>query len=254
MIDVHCHLEKIENAQEVIDEAKNKMKAVITSCSDIKDKMKVLELVQKNEGFVFATFGLHPENSLDYKKDDIDSYIKWIKKNSDSTAGIGENGLDYFRVKKEKQKETKKVFIKFAELAIELALPLVIHSRSSEEESAFEDIFEILELLAVKNAVLHCFSGSRGNLKHALEKGYWISYATNICKTEKHMKLIKETPLEKMLLETDSPWLHPSKKELINRPWNIEYSAKRIAEIKKIPAEEILKKTEENARKVFRLS
>lgn len=254
MIDVHCHLEKIENAQEIIDEAKKKMKAVITSCSDIKDKMRVKELVEKNEGFVFATFGLHPENSLDYKKDDIDSYVKWIKKNSDSAVGIGENGLDYFRVKKEKQKETKKVFIKFAGLAMELELPLVIHSRNSEKENAFEDIFEILELLAVEKVVLHCFSGSRSNLKHALKKNYWISYATNICKTEKHMKLIKETPLERILLETDSPWLHPSKKELVNRPWNISESAKRISEIKKIPADEILNKTEENARKVFRLS
>jgi TatD DNase family protein len=143
----------------------------------------------------------------------------------------------------------KKVFILFIDLAKELNLPLVIHARE-----AFNDALEILKEKNAKDVVLHCFSGSEGNLKEAIKRGYFISFATNICYTKKHPRLAEKTPIEKMLLETDSPWLDPENpRELINRPWKILNSARVIAKIKGISEKEVLEKTAENALKFFKI-
>lgn len=100
---------------------------------------------------------------------------------------------------------------------------------------------------------MHCFSGSEQNLSYALEQNYWISYATIIARSDKHKRLAEKTPLENMLLETDSPWLDPDSRELTNRPWKIDRSAEIIAEIKEKTKEEILKITADNAIKAFGL-
>jgi TatD DNase family protein len=126
---------------------------------------------------------------------------------------------------------------------------LVIHARD-----AFSDALEILRDKESKRVCLHCFSGSEGNLKEALKRGYFISYATNICWTKKHPRLAEKTPIEKMLLETDSPWLDPENpKSLTNKPWKILNSAKVISQIKGISVKEVLEKTTENAKKFFKI-
>lgn len=251
MIDIHCHLEYMENPEQVVDEAKQKMTAIISSVADIKDKEKILELAKKNKGFVFVSLGFHPERINKYSDFEINEYIQFIRDNKEKIVAIGECGLDYLQVKD--RERSKAVFIKFIELAKELSLPLVLHVRDEPGSNAvFDDIFNILEKHEL-TAVLHCFSGSEGQLKTAIERGYYISYATIVCKSDKHKRLAEKTPLESMLLETDSPWLHPTSREMINRPWMIVESAKVISELKNTIPEKIMQKTEENAKKVFKL-
>jgi TatD DNase family protein len=239
---------------EVIAEAREKMLAVISSVADVRDKEKMLAVHEQNPGFVFLSMGIHPEHIFYYKQKDIDDYIEFIKNNRKCIVAIGEVGVDYNWVKDtEKHLVMKNVFNQFIGLSKELKLPLVIHCRSGDNMNAFDDVLKILTDANVEKVALHCFSGSETNLKYALEQGYMISYATIICKSDKHKRLAGKTPLENMLLETDSPWLDPFVKELVNRPWKIIESAKVIAGIKNVPVESIIEKTTENAKEFFKL-
>ncbi len=254
MIDIHCHLEYMKDPESIVAEARQKMKAVISSVADMKDKDKILELQEKNKGFVFVSLGLHPERVGKYSDDEINKYLDFIKSNKEKIVGIGECGLDYTQVPDDKKKRAEDVFIRFIKLAKEMKKPLVIHSRNEPGSSTCID--NVLKLLSDNNAesvVLHCFSGNESNLNYALEQNYWVSFATIICKSEKHQRLAGKTPLESMLLETDSPWLHPTSREMINRPWMIAESAKVIAAIKNITRNEVIDKTTENAKNVFKI-
>lgn len=250
MIDIHCHLEYMENPVDVIEEARNKMTAIVTSVADPEYAEKILKLMEKYANFLFVSLGFHPHCTNDYTMKQVDEYIDFIRKRRNDIVAIGETGLDYsYESRNIDRKRMKEIFYKFIDLANELNLPLVVHARD-----AFDDVLNILNEKDTKNIVLHCFSGSEGNLRSALSKGYYISYATNIVKTKKHPRLAEKTPLDRMMLETDAPWLDPEASgTLTNKPWKILHSAKIIAEIKGISVEEVLQVTTKNAKEFFGL-
>ncbi len=242
-IDVHCHLEYMD-AQNVVKQAREKMRAIITSVADIKHFEQIKKICEEHSDFVFMTAGLHPTKM--YPNSDVNEYINSIR--TSNVVGIGETGLDYHYITDEKEKEkSKKLFLSFIDLANEMNLPLVIHARN-----AMQDALEILKH-ADTPVVMHFFSGNAEELRECLDRNYFISFTTMICKSKRYKKLAKKTPLENMLLETDSPWLDPFSKELNNKPWNIYESAKKIAEILDISEEDVLERTQNNAIKVFRL-
>jgi TatD DNase family protein len=254
MIDVHCHLDHIEQPESVIEQAKRKgMTALITSSVDPNLFAQNLELKIKHQNFVYLAAGFHPHMISDYTDAEIDQFISTIESTKFDISAIGEVGLDYSNTTiKERM---KMVFIKFIELSHELHLPLVVHIRGS---GAFDDALTILEERAARLVALHCFSGSESDLKRALDRGYYISYATNVCYTKKHPRLAAATPLDRMLLETDAPWLDPDVPEgqergLTNRPWKIVKSAEVIAKLHNTTKEEVLRITSENAKKLFRI-
>jgi len=250
MIDIHCHLEFIKNKVEVLEEARKKMEAIITSVADPKNAKNILDLAKKYQNFLFISLGFHPECLKDYKDEEIRKYLDLIKDFRDEIVAIGEVGLDFSQELKNIDRERmEKVFSLFIDLAEELDLPLVIHARD-----AFPETIEILKEKGPKKVCLHCFSGSEGNLKEALNLGYFISFATNICWTKKHPRLAQKTPLERMLLETDSPWLDPENpKGLNNQPWKISLSIKKVAEIKNMSFEKVRETITKNAREFFKL-
>jgi len=250
MIDIHCHLEFIENPIEVIEKAKKKMTAIVTSVAEPKNAEKILSLKEKYKDFLFVSLGFHPECLKDYKDEEIEKYIDFVKEKRDAICAIGEVGLDYSSECEGIGRERmKRIFCLFIDLANEVNLPLVIHARD-----AFNDALEILKEKKAEKVCLHCFSGSEGNLKEAIKRGYFISFATNICWTKKHPRLAEKTPIEKMLLETDSPWLDPENpRGMGNKSWKISYSAKVISQIKGISVEEVLEKTTKNAKELFKI-
>ncbi len=271
MIDSHCHIEHMKDAESVLEEARKKgMRAVITSSLNVKEAETAFELQKKYKDFLYVCVGLHPseiENFQNPKDSEnskasrgafenfpgLEDYFDYIMSRKERIAAIGEVGLDYTWLKdEEKREKSRQIFIQLIELSREMQLPLVIHSRE-----AMRDTLDILKAQGAKDVMLHCFSGNEATLEMALELGYYISFATNICWTKKHPYLAGRTPLDRMLLETDAPWLDPDstmeKKELNNRPWKIEKSAAKIAEIKGISKEEVLRITAENAVRFFRL-
>lgn len=251
MIDIHCHLEQSDydkDRQDVINKCRNTLDAIITCCANPKHLKITLDICKENKGFVFCALSAHPEYIKDI--DDIDNYIKLIDnlaKERSEIVAIGETGLDYFWIKEEEWREKQKqMFIKFINLAKDLDLPLVIHSRD-----AVEDAIKILEKENAKNVVMHMF-GANQLTKKVVENGWYISMNAILLKSKKHKKVVRNCPLEKLMLETDSPWLSPDGGR--NDPTSVKIVAEKIAEIKKISVEEVDRVTTENAKRFFRIN
>lgn len=248
MIDIHAHLcfgDYDRDMDQVIAKCKEELAGVIVSSARYDEGLKVLSLASKHPGFLFPTLGFHPtEGGKDPEK-----IIELIKSNSEKIVGVGEVGMDYHWEKdKEKQKIQNERFSKFIELAEKLSKPLVIHSWDAENEC-----FEIVKDSNVK-VIFHCFSGGRDLAKEIISKGFYISISTMVLFSKNIRKIAKDVPLSRLLLETDSPFLSPNKEEdPRNYPWNIKFSAEKIAEIKGILKDEVLEKAKENAIRIFDL-
>lgn len=263
MIDCHCHLEYMDEA--VIEEAKLRMKAVVTSVAHPKDAERMLEVAKKHKGFVYLALGLHPSEVVKFTDEQIDDYCNTIRQNKSNITAIGEVGLDRHWIKdNEEYQRSKNVFLKLINLANEIKVPLVIHTRDSKDnQTSFPEGFpkkgltvmdEALELLrhATVPVMMHCFS-SKEHINECEKRGYYMSMNTILCKSKSYSKIARYAPTDLMLLETDAPWMDPVSNELTNRPWKIEIAAETIAELKNITKEEILEITTENAKRLFRI-
>jgi TatD DNase family protein len=245
MIDIHAHLcypEFDKDLDKIIEKAKEEIDGVIVSSARLEEGKKVLALVKKHPGFLFATLGYHPTEG----GADCDGVLNLIEQNHDKIVGIGEAGLDYHWEEDLKKRDQQKlVFAKFIAAAERYRLPLVIHSWDAEA-----DCFNMVNDRKV-SCVFHCYSGTIDLAKSIIERGFYISMSTRICFSKHHRKLVKSIPLENLLLETDSPFLGPERHT--NMPWNIKLSADKIASEKGISKEKVLEVAKQNAIKVFNL-
>ncbi len=256
MIDVHCHLEQEDydkDREQVIEKCRKELKAIITSCAHPKDFELTMRIVENHKNFVFASCGIHPEYVKEISEKTKDDFLELITENKEKIVGIGECGLDYWWIKeREWQEKQKQLFIQLIEIAKELNKPLIIHCRE-----AFEDTMKILEQEDAKQVVLHMWGGHK-LLKRVIENGYFISMNTIILRSKGYRKVVRDCPLERLMLETDSPWLAPKKLvekvEARNDPTSIKIVAEKMADIKKISFEEVWKKCGENAIEFFKLN
>ena len=200
--------------------------------------------------FMYATAGISPNDIDDAKIEDIEK-IREIAQN-EKVVAIGEIGLDYYWNKENKEAQ-KEFFIKQIELADELNLPIVIHCRD-----AVMDILDILKnkICPKKRGIFHCCMLNKELIKEAVKLGFYISFSGNVSfKTAKPNEAINEVPLDKILIETDSPYLSPEPfRGKRNDSRNVKLVAQKIAEIKGITLEEIAKITYENAKKIYQIS
>lgn len=249
MLDTHCHLEQQDynkDRERVILDCKKELKAVITCCAHPKDFDLTMNMVEKYENFIFATAGIHPEYIKEISKKEKDSFLELIRENKDKIQGIGETGLDYFWVKESKwQEKQKELFQEMISFAKELKKPLIIHSRD-----AHEDCVKILEQEDAKQVQMHMF-GANQLLQRVIDNGWLVSLNTIVLKSKKHRKVARDVPLERLLTETDAPWLGPEGKR--NTPLSVKAVIEKIAEIKKIGFEEVDGATTENAVRFFNL-
>jgi TatD DNase family protein len=160
-------------------------------------------------------------------------------------VGIGETGLDFAEVGQEWQTSQAELFRKFIGLARELDKPLVIHSRA-----AYQQAIEILEEQRARRVLMHLF-GARHLLRRVVDNGWSISVGPIALRSKTHKKIIRDTPLERLLLETDSPWFGPGGER--NEPTAVRAVAERVARIKKLDITEVDKATTANAIKFFQL-
>lgn len=252
MIDAHCHLEQpiYENdREEIIKKYQKHLKGVITSCAHPKDFDLTLNLTQKYQGFVFATVGIHPKYINEIKEEEVNSFLDRIKENKEKIVGIGETGLDYYWVREKRlQEKQKELFIEFISLSKELDLPLVIHARNS-----YDDTISILENESARSVMMHMF-GANQLTNQVIHNEWYVSMNTIVMNSKKHKKVIRDTPIEQLLLETDSPWLAPanfgSKR---NDSTAIKFVAEKISEIKRISYDEVVRHTTNNSIRFFNL-
>lgn len=249
MIDVHCHLEQHDydkDRDEIIGRCKQALDAVITSCAAPKDFELTMELVKRYKNFIFATVGIHPEYVKEISLKEVSEFLETIRKNKDNIVGIGEIGLDYWWVKEsEWQARQRELFAQLIRFAKELKKPIVIHSRD-----AHEDTIKILEQEGAKNVNMHMF-GANSLTKRVVDNGWLVSLNTIVLRSKKHKKVARDVPIERLMLETDAPWL--STKGGRNEPTSVAEVAREIAEIKKMDIEEVKRTTTDNAIRFFSL-
>jgi TatD DNase family protein len=258
MIDTHCHLEQPDYNRDrdtVINKCKRHLQAVVTCCANPENFDVTIQLVRDNLGFVYASASLHPRYVKEVEGRDLNEYIEAIGSQSKRLVAIGETGLDYnWITDAEGQEQQKKLFVRLIVLAEQLQLPLVIHSRK-----ATEDAIKILEEQKAKAVQMHMFT-TRSLLNRVIENGWLISVNTLLLRSKTLKKIVRDCPLEQMMLETDSPWLGigedgnlKPKNVVRNDPTAIRLVADKIAEIKKIDLEEVDNQTTRNATDFFNI-
>ena len=248
MIDTHAHLDMLKTEDDLLESVK-KLDYIITIGCDIDEIYKAVDIANRYEN-VFASVGFHPYDVKDLDLEKINLLKELVLKNSKVVA-IGETGLDYYRDITPKKKQWK-FFEKQIELAKELGLPVIVHSRNADK-----DTIKILEQYAPfkDSGIIHCFGGDIEMMEKSVDLGFYISFAGNITypKANGLREVLKRTPLDRLLLETDSPFLSPQKRRgKPNKPSNIFYTLEFVAEFLGIDREELEKITDENAKKVFK--
>lgn len=256
LFDSHAHLddEKFEEDREfLIHEIKEAgITKLISAGYSLEASRKAKDLAE-NYNFIYATSGISPNDIPQTEKElwIMLEEIKEIAKQSKKIVAIGEIGLDYYWNQENKELQ-KLAFIKQIELANELKLPIVIHTRE-----AVMDTIEILKQNEViLKGVFHCCPLNRELVKEALKLGFYISFAGPVTfKNSKNAnEIISMVPNERMLIETDSPYLSPEPlRGKRNDSRNVKYIAQKIADVKKIELEEVARITYQNAEKVFHI-
>lgn len=256
--DSHSHYndEKFNEDREQLiqDTYKDGITKFVCAGYNIKSSLDSLEISKKYD-FIYSICGISPNDIPQSEQElwkNIDEISQIAKQNNDKKlVAIGEIGLDYYWNKENKELQ-KQAFIKQIELSNELELPIVIHSRD-----ASVDTIEILKTNSVhKKGIFHCCQLNQEMIRQALELGFYISFAGPI--TFKNAKnaddCVKMVPMDKILIETDSPYLSPEPhRGKRNDSRNVKYVAQKIADIKGLSLEEVAKITYENAIRIFEI-
>jgi len=252
MIDSHCHLDFKEfekDLNKVLNNAKEQnVIGIQTICTKITEFNKILKLATKYKN-IWCSVGTHPHNAKKEKNITKQEIIDLC--NNKNVIGIGETGLDYF-YENSKRAIQKESFIKHIQVSQETKLPLIVHARDADK-----DIIKILHKEYNKkkfSGVIHCFTSTDDLAKAALEIGFYISFSGIITfKNAKNIREIcKKIPIEKILIETDSPYLAPVPyRGKRNEPSFVKETLVKIAEIKNVPIPKLEKITTENFFNLF---
>ncbi|MBQ0110375.1 MAG: TatD family hydrolase [Oscillospiraceae bacterium] len=246
IFDTHAHYYDTQvypNIDATVKELKTTVCGVINCGSSYGASKKAIELAEKFDGFFYSAIGVHPEEiESEFDRELLVSMIK-----HKSCVAVGEIGLDYNFCDQNKD-EQKDWFVKQVQLAAEFDKPIIVHDRD-----AHGDTMEILHSLKPKG-VVHCFSGSPEMAQEVLDLGMYIGIGGVITfkNARKLPDVVKLLPLERLLLETDAPYLAPEPhRGTVNISTNIKYVAEKIAGIKEISPEDILKANLQNKKKLF---
>ena len=253
MIDSHCHLDHEplhENLSDVISRSKGiGITKLLTICTTLESFENIKAIIEKDE-MIYGTYGIHPHEA---KNNQVDkqTIIRSVNENV-KIIGIGETGLDFFYNYSDRERQISS-FIEHIEASIELNKPIIIHSRDAEKET-----FEILNSYKGKNLkiLMHCFTGSLEFSKklQTLDAFFSASGIITFKNSTDLQNTFKTIPLEKLLIETDSPFLAPipmrGKK---NEPSFIKYTLEKLSSLKETTAEKMSEITTDNFNKLFNL-
>lgn len=260
LIDTHCHLDFSQfdsDRNDVIRRAAHgDIESMINIGSSADSSLRAKELADTYDA-IFFSVGLHPHHADTFDKAEVEEGqlfgqgLRELMAHKKLVA-IGEVGLDYYKSAVDRQTQ-KKTFVEFVALAQRFSMPLVIHSRESSA-----DTLAILEeeMNNFQKVVFHCFSGPLDFFNRCLERGALFSFTANITypNATALRELVKMTPLESMMLETDAPYLAPQQKRgTRNEPAYLYFTAQEVAALKQVSVEDVAFQTTANARRFFGL-
>lgn len=246
MIDVHCHLNDKAFDGDRAFVVKSAGCEIVDAGTDYSSNEKSLEISRKFKK-VHSTFGLDPclADKPDFVKQ-AQLVRDQILRNRRSIIGIGEVGLDFLRIKEQRDVQ-EQAFSHFIELAKELKKTLVVHSRWASKQ-----VIDMLLKQEADRVVLHAFPGNQKDVERAIEWGYMISVPTSVCFSNQKREMVKHTDLKHLVVETDSPVMSPVQGQR-NEPKNLKLAVEKIAEIKNVDVKDVIRVTTRNARRVYRL-
>ena len=254
IIDSHCHLNfpqfkgKLDEIiKRALDKGIYRMLTISTKLNEINE----LELISKSYSEVYNSVGIHPHECKNYKGLSLDDLIKHTE--NSKCIGIGESGLDFYYKNSPKELQTK-LFKIHIEAARETNLPLIVHTRSADA-----DTIQILKEEMKRGnftGLIHCFSTSKNLAERAIDLGFYISLSGIITfnKSDELRNIIKDLPLDRLLVETDAPYLAPEPfRGKCNEPSYVIHTAKILADLMNEKLSTIAEKTTENFNKLFNL-
>ena len=249
MIDTHSHIDALKNPDEAIQKSiLAGVEKIIVPTSSPDNFDDVIELCTKyNE--IFGALGVHPEDVLKFGQNTAKEIYNIVKTNKKIVA-IGEIGLDYYWDKTQKE-EQKKIFKTQIEIALSLNLPILVHSRE-----AHLDTYEILKETGIKKVIMHCFSGSLEFANTCIKEGWLLGIGGVVTfKNSKKLKeVVKNIPLESIVLETDAPYMAPHPmRGMENTPEYLPFILREIALLKDVTTDHVNKITTTNAEKFFNI-
>lgn len=245
LIDTHAHLVSLEDPSSAISNAlESGVKKIISMSTALESCYTTLELANENDS-VFAAVGIHPHAAKTYTKEILTEIEKLASE--EKVVAVGETGLDYHYMNSLKEVQVES-FEAHIEMASRLALPFVVHVRDADE-----DMLDILRnnSLNEKPGVIHCFSGNYETAKRYLDLDFFISFSGIVTfnRAEEVRKAAKNVPFDRILIETDSPYLAPvPMRGKENEPANVKYVAEVVAKVRDVGIEtlqdQLLKNTE----------
>ena len=252
IVDSHCHLnfpqfkDKLDEiVNRALDKGVSKMLTISTKLNEISN----LEDISKAYSEVYNSVGVHPHECKNYKDLCLEDLLKYTK--NPKCIGIGESGLDFYYENSPKELQIE-LFKTHIEAARKSFLPLIVHTRAADSET-----IEILQNEMKRGkftGLIHCFSTSRELAEKAIDLGFYISLSGIITfnKSNELRNIVKELPLNRLLLETDAPYLAPEPyRGKCNEPSYVVHTAERLANIMNVNIDTVAKKTTENFNKLF---
>ncbi len=250
VIDTHAHLDEIADLDAALAAAREAgVVAIVAVGQGIASNSKVLELAESYPGFVYPALGWHPWL---VREADIEANLVFIADHADKAVAIGEVGLDYHkRVRAGAPKELqKRVLADILKIARASGKPALIHSRY-----AWRDALDAVVAAGLEKVVFHWYTGTSSVLREIGARGYYISVTPAVAYHEEHRRAVRETPLERLLLETDSPVTYGRGRddEFSARPADVRRSLRGAAELKGVTEAEMAAATTANARRLFNI-
>jgi len=254
LIDTHCHLTFEDLARDIEAVLERSSAAGVTEWitvgTDPQENRKAIEFAERFEN-MYAAVAIHPHDAKTVTADTIGQLKKLAQHNK--VVAIGETGLDY-HYDLSLHEDQRRVFAEHLEIAADLNLSVIIHCRK-----AFEETMEILQQHGqeLKGVVFHCFSGSVEQAKVVLDYGFYISFTGVVTfkNAEKPRRVASMVPLDRLMLETDSPYMSPEpmRKQKVNEPALMIHTARFLADLKQVSFHEFAKRTTTTARDFFDL-
>ncbi len=250
LVDTHAHLEEIADLDESLAAARLAgVAAIVAVGSDGVSNQKVIDIARRYPDFVYPALGLHPGN---LKDSDLEPTLSFIEAHCVESVAIGEIGLDYHKralgaASKKRQQEVLGMLLK---VAAKHGKPVLVHSRYS-----WRDAFDLVDEAKIEKAVFHWFTGPASVLKDIADRGYYISATPAAAYHEEHRAAVRGSPLDRLLLETDSPVRYRQGAEAVfeARPADVRRSLTATAALKDLAEDEMAAATTMNAVKLFGL-
>jgi len=247
LVDSHCHLdfpEFQEDFEAVLARAEEAgVKTMMTICTHV-TKFDQVHAIAKAHDNIFCTVGIHPHNADSEPEVTVDQLVQWAS--DPKVVGFGETGLDYFYEHSPREIQQRQ-FRTHIEAARKLDLPVIVHTRDAEEDTLA--IIEEEYNNAPFRGLIHCFSASDAFAQRVVSMGFYISISGIVTfkKAEELREAIKNVPVDRLLVETDAPYLAPiPKRGKRNEPAYTAFTAAKVAEIKGLSEEEFAKQSTDN--------